>query len=142
MPFPQLSAWLRVLFQQADQLREPWKRRDPHANRECHDGGDQVFVQPCICRKDHGGDGGGHRGNQHDDGSFDPGEVQDKGDTQSEQQPARHAHDDAERGQGKGAVRDGEADRESQHEAGQRRRREMKRGEDLAEPIVKMQPEE
>ena len=86
------------LFQQPYQLREPWKQRDAHADREGYDGGDQIFIQNCVRGEDHGGDGGGHGGDEYDDGSFDAGEVQHPGSTESKEQPARHAHQDAEHG--------------------------------------------
>ncbi len=141
-PFPQLAAFRGVLSQQSDQVRQPWKGDDAHAQGERHDRGDEILIQTGLCGEDHRRDSGRHGGDEHDDGSFDPGEIEHKGGGESQQQSAGHTHHDAHNRQGNGAACDSNTEGKAQHEAGQRNGGEVKRCEELAKAGVKVAPEQ
>lgn len=61
--------------QEAHEMGKPWKQRDSATNGECHDRGDQVFVQPRVRSEDHRGDGRRHRRNEDHNRPFHPREL-------------------------------------------------------------------
>ena len=114
-------------------------KRHTETDRQGHDRGDQIFVQAGFRREDHRRHRRRHRGDQDHDRPFQPGEIQQPGDSPSQQEAASHSQRHAQQGQVPGSSHSLETDREAEDQARERGRREMDRRQDRLEPGGQME---